>query len=216
MTTAKTAARRPRTQAERSAETRDKLISVTLDLLGRDGLRATTTSAVTEAAGVSRGALLHHFPTKEDLLKEALRVMLRRETDSIRAMAQDIERGALDPDGFLDALWAKFSGPLFMVTLEYVTAARTDPAIRAALTPVAYEFNVTLDEIWELVFTGSTLPPGERRRALTATLCFLRGLGVQSVWRDDPRFFAEMTAYWKTLMRGWIGTAADAQKDDAP
>jgi AcrR family transcriptional regulator len=207
---------RPRTQAERSAETREKILNVTIDLLYRKGLRDTSTVDIARAAGVSRGALLHHYPTKEELLKEALRFLLRKEIDSIRGMANDIDRGTLDTEGFFDALWEKFSGPLFMVTLEYVTASRTDPAIKSALQPVAYEFNVSLDEIWELFFTESSVPPGERRKALTATLCFMRGMGTQTVWRDDPAFFADMLNYWKRFIRSSIGlsrpTGASAAK----
>ena len=202
--------KRPRTQAERSAGTREKILSVAIDLLYQKGLRDTSTVDIARAAGVSRGALLHHYPTKEELLKEALRFLLRKEIDNIRGMASDIDRGALDTEGFFDALWQKFSGPLFMVTLEYVTASRTDPAIKSALQPVAYEFNASLDEIWELFFTESSVPPGERRKALTATLCFMRGMGTQTVWREDPAFFADMLNYWKRFMRSSIGLSRPA------
>jgi AcrR family transcriptional regulator len=201
---------RPRTQAERSAGTREKILNVAIDLLYQKGLRDTSTVDIARAAGVSRGALLHHYPTKEELLKEALRFLLRKEIDSIRGMANDIDRGALDTEGFFDALWEKFSGPLFMVTLEYVTASRTDPAIKSALQPVAYEFNASLDEIWELFFTESSVPPGERRKALTATLCFMRGMGTQTVWREDPAFFADMLNYWKRFIRSSIGLSRPA------
>lgn len=204
---------RPRTQAERSAGTREKILNVAIDLLYQKGLRDTSTVDIATAAGVSRGALLHHYPTKEELLKESLRFLLRKEIDSIRAMASDIDRGKLDTDGFFDALWQKFSGPLFMVTLEYVTASRTDPAIKSALQPVAYEFNTSLDEIWELFFTESSVPPGERRKALTATLCFMRGMGTQTVWREDPAFFADMLAYWKRFIQSSIGLSRSRETE---
>jgi AcrR family transcriptional regulator len=206
--------RAPRTQAERSASTREKILTVTIDLLYEQGLRDTSTVDIANAAGVSRGALLHHYPTKEELLKEALRYLLHAEIDSIRAMALEIDDGRLDTDGLFEALWEKFSGRLFMVTLEYVTASRTDPAIRAALQPVAYEFNASLDEIWELFFTESAVAPGERRKALTATLCFMRGMGTQKVWREDPKFFADMLDFWKTIIRSSIGLERKSESED--
>lgn len=191
-----------RTQAERSRRTRGKLLTVTLDCVLERGLKDTSTVEIAERAGVSRGALLHHFPTKEALLKEAMAQLLRREIDEIRALAAAIDTGALDIDGFLAALWQKFSGPLFMITLEFVTATRTDPAIRESFRPLAIAFNASLDEIWERFFhaAGSDDDPAGRRRALTATLCFLRGMGTQSVWRDDPAFFADMLAYWRRVV----------------
>ena len=204
-----------RTQAERSRQTRAKILAVTLDCVLERGLKDTSTVEIAERAGVSRGALLHHYPSKEALLKEALGQLLRREIDEIRALAAAIDTGDLDIDGFLARLWGKFSGPMFMITLEFVTAARTDPAIQDALRPVARDFNASLDEIWERFFhaAGDDNPTG-RRLALTATLCFLRGLGTQSVWRDDPAFFADMLAYWRrVIMPCALGHAGPADGD---
>ena len=210
------AARPRRTQAERSRATRERLVTVTLDLLYERGLRETSTVDIAGRAGVSRGAMLHHFPTKEDLLKEALRLLLNREIEAIRAMAAAIDAGDMDLDGFLDALWEKFSGPLFMITLEYVTTARTNPAILEALQPIAKDFNDSLDEIWERFFVHSGISPEERRHALTATLCLLRGMGTQSVWRHDPAFFEDMLAYWKRMVLATVFARHDLRQPACP
>ena len=210
------AARPRRTQAERSRATRERLVTVTLDLLYERGLRETSTVDIAQRAGVSRGAMLHHFPTKEDLLKEALRLLLNRETEAIRAMAAAIDAGDMDLDGFLDALWEKFSGPLFMITLEYVTTARTNRAILEALQPIAKDFNDSLDEIWERFFVHSGISPEERRHALTATLCLLRGMGTQSVWRHDPAFFEDMLAYWKRMVLATVFARHDLRRPACP
>ena len=191
---------RRRTQAERSHETQQKILDVTLDCLLRKGLRDTSTVDVARVAGVSRGAFLHHYPSKEILLKEALRHLLTREIDDVRALARDIGEGRVGLDGFLDAMWARFSGPLYMITLEFVTAARTDPAIKDALREVALEYNDSLDEIWETLLPDNDVGHKERRLAFNATLCLLRGMGTQSVWRDDPQLFNNMLAYWKDMI----------------
>ena len=57
-----------RTQAERTASTRAALLAATVDSLVERGYRGTTTSDVARRAGVSYGALLHHYPTKADVL----------------------------------------------------------------------------------------------------------------------------------------------------
>ena len=205
---------RPRTQAERSETTRNKILAVTLDLIEERGLRETSTVLVAERAGVSRGALLHHFPSKTGLLQEAQRTMLSQATDRIRAMAAAIDAGEMDVDGFLDALWREFSGSLFMVTLDYVTTARTDCQIMTALRPVAQEFNDALDAIWERFFVHSRLPPAERRLALNTTLCLLRGMGVQSVWRQNPALFDDMLTYWKQRVLTTILQPPDTGRPD--
>jgi AcrR family transcriptional regulator len=60
--------RNRRTQEERTASTRGKLISAAIDCLARMGFADSTTAAIAEAAGTSRGAMLHHFPSKDELL----------------------------------------------------------------------------------------------------------------------------------------------------
>jgi len=189
-----------RTQAERSFTTQQKILDTTLDLLMEQGLRDTSTVDVARRSGVSRGALLHHYPSKDVLLKEAMRHLLTREVVEIERMAGDIELKKVDFDTFLQTLWEHFSGRLFMITLEFLTAARTDPTMREVLREVALEFNASLDRIWERLMLNSGLPPEERRLALNVTLCFLRGMGTQTVWRDDPELFQELLAYWKKTL----------------
>ena len=58
-----------KTQAERSAETRQLLIDATIDSLLAKGYVATSTTAIAERAGVTRGAQIHHFPKKLDLIE---------------------------------------------------------------------------------------------------------------------------------------------------
>jgi AcrR family transcriptional regulator len=205
MKLAKARAQPRRTQAERSLATQRKILDTTLDCLMARGLRDTSTVDVALRAGVSRGALLHHYPSKKLLLQEALRHLLTEEIQEIKGLADDIESGRMDFDSFLATLWEHFSGRLFMITLEFLSAARTDPDIRSALKTVALEFNASLDEIWERLMLNSELAPRERRLALNVTLCFLRGMGTQSVWRDDAALFQDMLAFWKlTLVKAGI------------
>ncbi|SEL11979.1 transcriptional regulator, TetR family [Roseovarius nanhaiticus] len=191
---------RRRTQAERSAATQQKILDVTTDLILSKGLRDTSTVDVAEAAGVSRGALLHHYPSRQILMQEALRHLLNREIAEITVIAAAIRAGDMDVDGFLTEMWRRFSGPLFMVTIEFLTAARTDPAMRDALVPVATDYNHQLDEIWENLFPDAAHIRGTRRIALNTTLCLLRGMATQSIWRDDPKLFQEMLEFWKTSL----------------
>ncbi len=133
-------------------------------------------------------------------MQEALRHLLTGEINEIKVIAAAIRAGDMDVDGFLSEMWRRFSGPLFMITMEFLTAARTDPAIREALIPVALDYNRQLDEIWETLMPEMDGIEGTRRIALNATLCLLRGMGAQSIWRDDPQLFADMLAFWKTSL----------------
>jgi len=194
-----------RTQEMRSAETRAKLIEATLEVLETRGYARATTAEIADLAGVSRGALTHHFAGKDDLVAAAVDHLLRGSTAEIAALAGDVRSGGLDLGGFLDRLWAMFSGRLFMVTLEHVTEARHNPWLKARLVPLVRDFHAALDRIWRTFFEGSTMSPAEVETTLNATLCLLRGMGVQTVLRDDPRYYAALLATWKAELERRIG-----------
>lgn len=199
-----------RSQAERSRATQQRILDVTLDCLMDRGLRDTSTVEVARRAGVSRGALLHHYPSKGLLLQEALRHLLRHEVANIKRVAASLAEAELDLDTFLETLWCHFSGRPFMIAIEYIAAARTDSAIRETLAVVGLEFNDSLDAIWDSLPVESGVSRRERRLALNATLCFLRGMGTQSVWRDSPQLFSDMLVFWKQMLAraGIVGARA--------
>lgn len=205
------AARRPRrTQEERTAETRARLLDATVDALVERGYAASTTADIADRAGVSRGALSHHFDSREDLVVEAVDRLLQGATDEIRGLAGDVEAGRLTLDAFLDRLWEMFSGRLFYVTLEHITAARHSERLKSRLVPVVREFHRALDRIWRGYFASAGLSDAELETTLNATLCLLRGMGLQTVLRDDPAYYDRLIAWWKTEMRHLLDPGARA------
>ncbi|MGQ9365264.1 TetR/AcrR family transcriptional regulator [Azospirillum sp. ST 5-10] len=198
---------RRRTQEMRSAETRAKLIDATLDVLLAEGYQNFTTQRVCDVAGVSRGAMLHHFPSRERLLAHAIEHMLTVAAEDIRAQASRVRSGEIPVRDFIDYLWAEhFSNRLFYVTLEHVTIARTDAGVRAELMPVVKRFHQALDETWQEFFHTASLPDPTVAVILNLTLCLLRGMGVQSVLRpgDDSYYGALLTA-WKAILAALVG-----------
>ncbi|MEP9392016.1 TetR/AcrR family transcriptional regulator [Gordonia sp. VNQ95] len=162
----------PRTQAQRSAATRDKVLDATVALLIERGYGATTTQEVNRRAGVSRGALLHQFPTRESLVVAAIGYLVDRRK------AEIIERaGAAEPD--LELLLDVFDGPLFYAALELWVASRTDPALREALIPVEQRIAD------ELLTTGLELF-GHRYSAeqIEVAAELARGLAISRLLRD--------------------------------
>jgi AcrR family transcriptional regulator len=156
-----TATRVRRTQAERTASTRQALLDSTLECLMDVGYRGTTTLEVTSRAGLSLGALLHHFPTKEDLLVAAIRhLMERRQREFAERMAQ-IDPGTNPIDAAVDALWDIFSGSSFVAWLELWVAARTDPALAEALVALDREFLRASQEIFEGLFPSDEVEGGD-------------------------------------------------------
>ncbi|HEX3510551.1 MAG TPA: TetR/AcrR family transcriptional regulator [Solirubrobacteraceae bacterium] len=130
----KTAERR--SQAQRSAATREALLDATIACLVEDGYANTTTSRVAERAGVSRGAHLHHFQTRGALVAAAMERLAERRGAALEAALQRLPSGRERLIGGLDLLWAGYASPLYQAALDLWTHARTDPDLRERLVPV--------------------------------------------------------------------------------
>jgi AcrR family transcriptional regulator len=74
------AARPRRTQEQRSAQMRARLLDATIECLVKYGYAGTTTPRVAEMAGVTRGAQVHHFGSKNELVLAALKHLAAKRT----------------------------------------------------------------------------------------------------------------------------------------
>ena len=190
-----------KSQKSRSADTIEKILNATLDTIYDHGFQNATTSVIAMRAGISRGALMHHFPRKEKLIAEAVRYKLLLEISEIQKLAENVANEEMSLDDFLDELWTHFSGRLFMTTMEYLAAARTDRYLKKELKPSSLEFNEALDQIWLRFFKGATVSNEVKRLAFTTTICLLRGMAVNSMLRDDKVLFSDLLAFWKEHLR---------------
>jgi AcrR family transcriptional regulator len=168
-----------RTQAERTATTRAALLAATVDTLVERGYRHTTTTDVARRAGVSPGALLHHFPTKADLLTAAVGHLFdQRLTDFRKAMA-DLPPDTPRVDAAVDVLWSMFSGATFTAWLELWVAARTDPELTEAVARVDREFMSASEDVFREVFAEETaLNPELPRFAVAIVFTYLTGMAT--------------------------------------
>jgi len=118
-----------RTQEQRSAETRARLLDATIECLVRYGYNGTTTPRVAEMAGVTRGAQVHHFGSKEDLVVAAMRHLAAKRAAAVVDNVSDLTASD-DPVGtVLELLWDLHQGPMFVAAVELWVAGRTDPEL---------------------------------------------------------------------------------------
>ena len=194
-------------QDERSNITRTRLMNATLAILNESGYARANLADIAKRAGVTRGALHHHFAGKDDLVARSVVLMLDQATAEIEHLALDVSQNRIMLDGFVDRIWQMFSGPLFMVTLEHVTEARHNAWLKAQLTPAVRQFHASLDTIWQRFFQTRGVDAATATDALNATLCLMRGMGVQSVLRDDPAYFKALIKHWKQHLHSLLDGA---------
>jgi AcrR family transcriptional regulator len=170
--------RRPRTKAERSAATRVRLLDATIECLVDLGWSGTSTTEVVRRAGVSRGAQVHHYPTKEDLVLAAVEHLCTRRMDEYRAALERLPATERTPAASVDLLWSVWSGPTLEAWLELVVACRTQPALRARFVEFEHRFFDAALALFQETQPEMTVDPGFARLALRFTFCVLDGLAV--------------------------------------
>jgi AcrR family transcriptional regulator len=178
-----------RTQRERSAAMRERLLDAAIDCLYELGYSGTTTIEVAARAGVSRGAQLHHFPTKEHLVTLAVRHVLTKRLDEFRAAFVALPEGTDKHTAAISILWEMMSSRTFYAWLELVVAARTDAGLRATIAAIDGQF---VDQARATTLEFFSPVPGRERSFETNplfALAMLQGLALDRiVWgADDPR-----------------------------
>jgi AcrR family transcriptional regulator len=141
---------------ERSLATRTALLDAAIDCLVERGYAATTTIETARRAGVSRGAQLHHFPTKADLLTSAVEHLFDRRRAEFLEAFEAIDPDADRLDASLDLLWSMFQGPAFVAWTELWVAARTDPELAAAIVAVERRFTSETRTMFAELFPQQT------------------------------------------------------------
>jgi AcrR family transcriptional regulator len=182
------AARVPRTQQQRRDETRRALLDAAVESLIEVGFARTTTLEVQRRANASRGALLHHFPSKTELLVAAvdhLAEMRARELKMLAAQLPDERAGRARTEAVLELLWQCFSGTFFQVAMELRTAARTDPELRPVLITAERALRDRILAQARTLFGKDVSEHSGLERALDFTLQFMIGAAMTAVLHKE-------------------------------
>lgn len=172
-----------RTQAERRAETIDALLMATLRSLEEVGYARTTTDEICQRAGVSQGALFHHFQSRSELISAAIRrheeVLLER----VRRAAEAVDADGWpsdDPVDFLTDFIEQVRHPRNIALFEALLGARGDEQVRDDLRR-------TVEHLYEAARTLICRHPafvGLDDRVLDRWIGLLRDfIAGESIWR---------------------------------
>jgi len=184
--------------AQRDA-TRQRILQVAVDLLIERGLAATTTAEVQRAGGFSRGALLHHFPTREAMLGATIRVLMEHNEAAVRHAEVAAPTGLDRVERAIRVLCASVVRPSFVAELELWAAARTDASLREVLRQEEKRARVDLYRVVDDVF-GADLVADERYPLVSSlTVQFLRGLAISDVLRGESS--ERLVADWAAVVR---------------
>jgi AcrR family transcriptional regulator len=193
-----------RTQAERSGETRRRILDAALTLLGERGYAGLRTGDVAAAAGVSKGAQTHHFPSKDDLVVAVVEHVFVRASEQARQRAR---RAAASPDEAIKALLADaqefFFSELFLIALDLAIQGRFDGGDvnsgGSDVTRLSSATRLPVEAHWRAALIESGVPADVADDLLWLSLAIVRGLAVRRLWQHDPPRFKRVLRCWREM-----------------
>ncbi|MEJ8277559.1 TetR/AcrR family transcriptional regulator [Pseudonocardia spirodelae] len=199
-----------RTRAQRSEDSRARILDAAVACLIDGGYSGSTTLTIQSAADVSRGRLLHHFPSRDRLLVAAAQhLAVKRVADTeerINRVLRATPVGRAErADLVIELLWESFSEPHFWAAVELWTAARSNSEIAEALRPEEKRLGAAIRASMARMF-GEELASRPRFRQLRdLLLTSMRGTSL--TYTFDPRDPGSdpMLAQWKDLARLLLG-----------
>jgi AcrR family transcriptional regulator len=193
-------------QGERSRATRARLMEATIACLAERGWTGTSTTLVSQRAGVSRGAQLHHFPTKDALVLAAVDHLTTVRAGEVTQAEQLPSIEAPRTRRVLEQLAHLFTGPTFSAALELWVAARTDPRLRDAVVGLEARLGREAHHrAVEALGIDESLPGN--RELVQATLDLVRGLGLASTLSDDTARRNRVLDRWAEILDSELARA---------
>ena len=186
-----------RTQAERSEQMRARLAQAAYEVIAERGHSAFRTAAVVAHAGVSQGALLHHFPTKEAMTLAAIDHALAR---AYAASMERIAAAGRDRQAVLHAMIEDFrdffSGDRFWVALDITMDGAKDASISPAIREIVKRSRQPVYDAWadRLIACGGS--GAWSREVVRMTSALISGHAIRTLWADDGESLDDALKRW--------------------
>lgn len=211
------AAQKPRrTQAMRSDETRGRILDAAFAVLKERGFAGLTTPEVAQRAGVSRGALVHHFPSKLELVTAAMEhVFGIALADGLR-LAESARHSGNPAQALLKDTQAFYFSDCFAVGLDMLLAGGKDPALKDTAVAVVHNYRRPVERQWLAVIEELGLSAELSEDLLLLTVSLVRGFGVRHLWAPDPAQVQRLLRLWVEILGSYLASRPSSGRAAPP
>ncbi len=197
-----------RTQAERSEAMRVRLIEATLKCLETDGYAGTTVTRIVETAEVSRGAPVHHFPSKAALIAAAAEHLMRRIYVQLGKAVSQLDASDDRLSDIIFASWKEvFGATEFTILLELLVASRRDAELAAMLQHLWIAAFDTLGAAADHYLVGQTSKDNVRH-LMVLSQWMLRGMAADRHLVFNEQVLEHYLKLWCQLLAGHLQAKA--------
>jgi AcrR family transcriptional regulator len=195
---------RRRTQAERSEETRTRILKAAANLIRKRGYARFRTAEVAKEAGLSRGAQLHHFPTKDSLVVATLEYVFEQAQVLSRRRASAVNRPRDLIEAVIEDAREFFFSEHFMVAIDIVLSTSTDQSVRRQILDISRKARRPVETAWTEALAASGVSGPLASDLVALTLSLVRGMALRTLWDNDPKWFDELFALWRQMIKVFL------------
>ncbi len=128
-------------QQRKSIQTRIAILEAAIDCLEKHGYARTTTQMIAQTAEISRGAMLHHYATKQDLIAAVIDYTFYKRMEQFAGRINELtEEARVQEHAGIELYWQSVVSREFTAYLELSVASRTDDELREIFLPKAKQF----------------------------------------------------------------------------
>jgi AcrR family transcriptional regulator len=205
----------PAKDTPKSLRTRARILDCAMALFAELGVVAATNPLIADRAGLTRGAMLYHFPSRDRLVAAAADHIQAARARALTEAAQQAPAGADLAEHAIDAYWSLLHSGSFIAFAELEAAARSDPMVARAIAPAQAAFDeARASEQFSRILQAGSGPRFQASRDLARFM--LEGLWRAKLTYDQDARIANLLAVVKrvTHMLNRKGDLQDPWPDD--
>src|SRR5215831_14551204 len=174
------------------------------NLIRRRAYARFRTAEVAAEAGLSRGAQLHHFPTKDSLVVATLEYVFEQAQILSRRRASAVNRPRDLIEAVIEDAKEFFFSEHFMVAIDIVLSTSTDQAMRRQILDISRKARRPVEAAWAEALVAGGVPAPVAADIVALTLGIVRGMALRTLWDNDPKWFDQLFALWRQMIKVFL------------
>jgi AcrR family transcriptional regulator len=195
-----------RTQAERRETARRRILEAAARVIRMRGYDGLSTEEVSLLAGVSRGALRHHFPTKNNLVVSTLRHLNEEMLAKSWSRVERAKGGADVLELVIEDAFDFFFGDYFFTNLAISMSDERNHDLRVGAHGISRDSRLAIEKTWIGRMKATGLPMRVAGDVVTLTFSIVRGFAIRRLMVDDSAEFERLIGTWRQMVRQYVST----------
>jgi AcrR family transcriptional regulator len=190
-----------RTQAERRETAQKRILESAARVVRMRGYDGLSTEEVSQLAGVSRGALRHHFPTKNNLMVSTLRYLNEEMHGKSRSRVERAKGGADVLELVIEDAFDFFFGDYFFINLAISMSDERNGDLHMGARAISRDSRLAIEKSWIERMKATGLPMRVAGDVVALTFSIVRGFAIRRMIVDDRAEFERLIGVWRQMVR---------------